>query len=527
MSCRTSNARRRVIGITGTAISTVLVMGSLTAYAWKAQKEANDRRADAEGLIEFMLTDLKDKLEPVGRLEVLDAVGQEATEYYDGYETLDANANGRRAVAYHLLGDIQNRLGNKISAARYFDLAFNITERQLQNDQRNPDRVFEHAQSLYWLSRIPVNDQHYEEAHATLEKAFELSNRLFELEGNTDRAICELAYSQSNLGRSFYRLEQFEHALEAYEKSIPNYEIISNRLGTARSRIEYSNRLNNLSQIEKKRGNHDRAFELTLQRLEIIEAEYAENPEDYFVLSSLLKARSEKGGHLIEFNRYEEAFILFKQQLEDYDYLLNLEPDYQVVKDRRWNTVTQLISLADQLSDASAYLKYKNVAENTLEKESFGDTNMNVDHKWAVVNPLAYYSGQIGRALETEDYVAARNHVNHLGRLKSKLANRDDFFADKQIVEFTELFFRSFLFDDQRAFENLLNHHKEIEDTEFAQVYDPYLDVLAIHFGVERDIESPIPDHIMTGNFFRGMEKLYPHSAQTIKSEHYSKGDKE
>ena len=48
---------------------------------WEAG-EAKRRRVQAEGLIEFMLGDLRKKLQPVGRLDVLDAVGEKAFAYY-------------------------------------------------------------------------------------------------------------------------------------------------------------------------------------------------------------------------------------------------------------------------------------------------------------------------------------------------------------------------------------------------------------------------------------------------------------
>src|SRR5215212_8760950 len=50
--------------------------------AFAARDDANRRREQAEGLIGFMLGDLRKKLEPVGRLEILDDVGNRAMEYF-------------------------------------------------------------------------------------------------------------------------------------------------------------------------------------------------------------------------------------------------------------------------------------------------------------------------------------------------------------------------------------------------------------------------------------------------------------
>jgi hypothetical protein len=51
--------------------------------AQTSEKKANDARDQADGLINFMLYDLRDKLEPIGRLDVLDDVAKKAKEYLD------------------------------------------------------------------------------------------------------------------------------------------------------------------------------------------------------------------------------------------------------------------------------------------------------------------------------------------------------------------------------------------------------------------------------------------------------------
>ena len=48
------------------------VTSTLAVTAFQARNEAREQRRQAEGLVTFMLGDLKDKLEPIGRLDVLD-----------------------------------------------------------------------------------------------------------------------------------------------------------------------------------------------------------------------------------------------------------------------------------------------------------------------------------------------------------------------------------------------------------------------------------------------------------------------
>jgi len=50
----------------------------LAVRAIVAEREAMQHRAQAEDLISFMLGDLRDKLAPISRLDVLDSVGDQA-----------------------------------------------------------------------------------------------------------------------------------------------------------------------------------------------------------------------------------------------------------------------------------------------------------------------------------------------------------------------------------------------------------------------------------------------------------------
>src|SRR5690606_14634910 len=74
---------RAVTAVTAMALAGMGAMALLTATAIGARRAAGRQRAEVQGLIEFMLTDLRDKLEGVGRLDALDAVNARILEYYE------------------------------------------------------------------------------------------------------------------------------------------------------------------------------------------------------------------------------------------------------------------------------------------------------------------------------------------------------------------------------------------------------------------------------------------------------------
>ena len=210
--------RRRVMAVTTLSAIALLVMSTLTWTAITARQEAEQRRADAEGLIEFMVTDLKDSLESVGRLDALHSVGEQASAYYDGYDPSehDDDALGRRARILHFLGDIQAKLGNFKDASRHFQDAFTASDILLKRDQSNPDRIFEHAQSAYWLANDHYKKGRYREAQPFYKAYLSLAKLLLKTEGETDRARAEMASAHANLGQLAKQMSNFTDAEQNY-----------------------------------------------------------------------------------------------------------------------------------------------------------------------------------------------------------------------------------------------------------------------------------------------------------------------
>jgi len=122
---------------------TALGVGIAVAL-WQA-REARAQRVQAEGLIEYMIGDLRKKLQPVGRLDVLDGVGAKALAYYAAQDlgSLDADSLGRRARALHMIGDLAQQRGQFDEAVRDFQQAADTTSRLLQQHPDDPQRIFD------------------------------------------------------------------------------------------------------------------------------------------------------------------------------------------------------------------------------------------------------------------------------------------------------------------------------------------------------------------------------------------------
>jgi tetratricopeptide (TPR) repeat protein len=103
-----------------------------------ARALAEQHRGEAEDLTRFMLVDLKDKLQPLGKLELLDAVAKKATVYYAS-EPIGRSDDERRerAVVHRNLGDVLKEQGDTAGALAEYRAALAIREELAARDPAN------------------------------------------------------------------------------------------------------------------------------------------------------------------------------------------------------------------------------------------------------------------------------------------------------------------------------------------------------------------------------------------------------
>jgi tetratricopeptide (TPR) repeat protein len=252
---------RRMAWVALSATAGMIVMTVLTVMAVQARNEAQNQRAQAEDLIEFMLGDLRKKLEPVGRLDVLDSVGEKALAHYAAQRTdaLDANELGRRARALHLIGEIRERRGNLDDALKAFQSAADTTEKLLARAPNDGQRVFDHAQSVYWVGYVSYLRRQTGEAEAAFRRYFDLAQRLMQVDPSNDDWHLETAYATQNLGVVYLNSARSADALQAFTQTREAYlPIVARR---PELNFELANSFGWIAKAQEQLGDYSAAIE--------------------------------------------------------------------------------------------------------------------------------------------------------------------------------------------------------------------------------------------------------------------------
>jgi tetratricopeptide (TPR) repeat protein len=192
----------RVMAITALGSIALLVMSAMTAFAINARNEARAQRQQAEGLVDYMLTDLRTRLRGVGRLDVMSAVNDRAMDYYRNQgdlSDLPPQSLEQRARILVAMGEDDLGRGDIDAAETRFQEAHRTTASLLASEPADPDRLFAHAQSEYWIGMIHMARDEWNAAKARFTDYRSLAARLQSVEPDSARSLREQGYAEGNL----------------------------------------------------------------------------------------------------------------------------------------------------------------------------------------------------------------------------------------------------------------------------------------------------------------------------------------
>ncbi|HCV04133.1 MAG TPA: hypothetical protein DG048_15915 [Pseudoalteromonas sp.] len=244
---------------------------TVTGLAIQLNKKNNELlaiRGSAENLISFILYDLKEKLEPLGKLELLDLVAQKTLDYFklDGASSLTDDNLLRWVSALHLLGQVDISKHHYKQAKQYFTRTISALETELDRNQS------EKALELYMLANYWLGYIHYLEAEYMKAKTFwlrykEIADTLFR-HYSANQWQLEISNSLNNLGALAEIENELVQASSYFEQS---YEIKRKLLVSQPNNLSLRQDLADTrswqSNLEAKAGHLKKAITLSQEAL--------------------------------------------------------------------------------------------------------------------------------------------------------------------------------------------------------------------------------------------------------------------
>lgn len=207
--------QRHRAGVAMASVAVTALGVGVGVALWQA-REARAQRVQAEGLVEYMIGDLRKKLQPVGRLDVLDGVGLKALDYYASQDlsTLDADSLGRRARALHLIGDVEEQQGRLLEAQKVFAQAAATTSELLARHPDDGQRIFDQSQSEFWVGYVAWQDGRLNDAEASFRRYADMADRMVKVQPRNHDWLLEQVFAGQNVAIVLLDLGQGQASLE-------------------------------------------------------------------------------------------------------------------------------------------------------------------------------------------------------------------------------------------------------------------------------------------------------------------------
>lgn len=346
--------QRRLTLITAASVVGMLAASGLSYTAIQSRDEARDQRREAEGLIGFMLGDLRQKLEPVGRLDVLDAVGVRALAYFEMQDkaSLSDAALAQRSKALTLMGEIAASRGDLDGALRRYREALAGTQEALRRAPDDPQRLFDHAQSVYWVGSVAMLRGRTDEAAGRFREYRQLAQRMIATDPSNPKWQLESIYAASNLG--IVELEQFRYN-DAVSTFLASVNATDRLLEADPGNIDYRKLLLEalayLSDAQDSAGKLDLAIVARQRQLALLAPLLAKDRPDADLRQKAMIAHMALSRLLFEHGESEEGLSQAGTATKLGQELVELEPTNADWAGRSANTQLNLALLALRTGD--------------------------------------------------------------------------------------------------------------------------------------------------------------------------------
>jgi tetratricopeptide (TPR) repeat protein len=183
------------------ALAIAVITIGLAISAHYARQEAEVRRTQAEGLIGFMLGDLRNKLQPIGKLDILDAVGDQAMDYFAalGHELSGEDALAR-VMALRQIGEVRFQQGQLAPALAAFSASRDYARSLHETAPDQDEYLFELGQAEFWVGYVAWERNDLDGADTAFRDYRTISQELAARSPDNDDYTLELSYAVSNLG---------------------------------------------------------------------------------------------------------------------------------------------------------------------------------------------------------------------------------------------------------------------------------------------------------------------------------------
>lgn len=331
--------RRRALRQRWVTAASLLFGGSMAGLAWlavQARNEAQVQRAQAEGLVEFMITDLRKTLQPKVQIEVLGSIADRAKAFYavQSRYPMDEEALARRSRVLKLLAALEVDRGDSDGSVRLFEQSVAASGELLARDPDNPERILDQAFALQGLGNVLFQRGDYAGAENRMQEAVRLTTHLVDDIERKDEWLSEQGSAFANLGIVQLQQRRFTPAAANLQKALSiKRPALAKKPESREGWPDFAATLAWAADAATQNGSDDEAFRYRLEEQKLYQTLLSEEPDDLITMSALMASQMRQADALLQQANYPAALALARQAIPLAETALRADPGNTVVGD--------------------------------------------------------------------------------------------------------------------------------------------------------------------------------------------------
>lgn len=392
------------------------ITAGLAAYnANAARKAAQHSREQADNLINFMLGDLRDRLQQVGRLDILDRVGDQVTTYVANIQndSLTIDSRLQHIQALKLVGEVRLAEAKNDDALASFIAAYNQAK-VLQNQSDQQENLLAVSSELsYWVGYMYYLRGDLEQTKTFWNQYHRGALGLLEINPDHANWWLELSYALNNLGTLASAQGDINAAIKLFKESIHwKRKVLSKQQGDENIMLELADSYSWLGSAYRSLGSLTESLNQFQAELDILNSNHFNDPTNYFWHGRKFLALQQLGILYLEQGSIDQSI----STLNDAKSIINLLLEHDNERlDWHWDNANLMFYIGKS---------YKAKDNFYLANDAFNQA----------INEISLLTSRDGKAVEWRRLHAAilielariDRHQKHQGLAEEKLNNAID-----------------------------------------------------------------------------------------------------
>jgi tetratricopeptide (TPR) repeat protein len=274
---------RRMLAIVVASLAGMTIALALAGVAWIARNDAQRRQSQAEGLLGYMLGDLRQKLDDSGQVASMDSVSDKLLGYFASLDPRDLNDDvlTQQAQALTQIGQVRLRQARYPEALANFKGAYQRSKALADRHPGNGARLFDRGQAEYWVGYVYWQSRDLARAQTWLTRYRDTSRAVYALDPRRIEWQHELAYGDSNLAVLELDRGQLQLASEGSLRSLGMLEAILARTpDDPQLLMEVADQISWQGNVEEQSGRLEQALALATTKSQVLRNLVASRPAE-------------------------------------------------------------------------------------------------------------------------------------------------------------------------------------------------------------------------------------------------------